>query len=63
MYNVKEKEFREIERVQEDLLRKYFNTLKGCPIYMLKKLFLVMCFKCDQKKSGYQETENITRSV
>ena len=35
MYNVKEKEFREIERVEEDLLRKYFNTFKGCPIYML----------------------------
>ena len=35
MYNIKEKEYRHLERIEEDLLRDFFKTGKGCPIYML----------------------------
>ena len=30
MYNVKENEFRQVEPIEEDLLRKLFKTGKGC---------------------------------
>ena len=35
MYNVKENEYRQLERIEEDMLRKLFKTVKGCPIYQL----------------------------
>ena len=35
MYNLKENEFRLLERIEENLLRKLFNTEKGCSIYQL----------------------------
>ena len=35
MYNIKETEFRLIERIEEELLRKIFKTGQGCPIYQL----------------------------
>ena len=35
MYNIKEDEYRHIERIEEDLLRKFFKIERGCPIYML----------------------------
>jgi hypothetical protein len=30
-YDLKEKELREIERIEETFMRKILNTLKGCP--------------------------------
>ena len=38
MYNIKEDEYRHIERIKEDILRKLFKTEKVCPIknYILK---------------------------
>ena len=35
MYNLKENEVREIERIEEDMLRQFFKTFKGCPIHLL----------------------------
>ena len=35
MYDIKEKEFRQLEMIEEDLLRKILKTGKGCPIFML----------------------------
>ena len=35
MYNLKEHEVRVLERIEENLLRKIFNTGKGCSIYQL----------------------------
>ena len=35
MYNIQEKEYRQIERIEEDMLRRIFKTGKGCPIYQL----------------------------
>ena len=35
MYNIKEDEFRSIERIEEDLLRIFFKTTRGCPIFQL----------------------------
>ena len=35
MYNLKENEVRLIKRIEENLLRKIFNTGKGCSIYQL----------------------------
>ena len=35
MYNINEDEYRHIERIEEDLLRKIFKTEQGCPIYLL----------------------------
>ena len=35
MYNTKENELRQIERIEEELLRKIFKTGQGCPIYQL----------------------------
>ena len=34
-YNLKEGEIREIERIEENFLRKVLNTQKGCPIVQL----------------------------
>ena len=34
-YNLKETELRQIERIEEDFLRKLFKTTKGCPITSL----------------------------
>jgi hypothetical protein len=36
-YNLKEKEIRELERIEENFLRKMFKTSRGCP---LKQLYL-----------------------
>ena len=36
-YNLKEKEIRELERIEENFLRKMFKTSRGCP---LKRLYL-----------------------
>ena len=35
MYNIKEKEYRQLERIEEDMLRTIFKTEQGCPIYQL----------------------------
>ena len=35
MYDIKEKEFRHIERIEEDMLRRIFKTGRGCAIYQL----------------------------
>ena len=35
MYDIKENEYRKLERMEEDLLRKLFKSVKGCPIYQL----------------------------
>ena len=35
MYNVKENELRQIERIEENMLRKLFKTGQGCPIYQI----------------------------
>ena len=35
MYSMKENEVRLLERIEENLLRKMFNTGKGCSIYQL----------------------------
>ena len=35
MYDIKEVEFRMIEQIEEDLLRKIFKTERGCPIFQL----------------------------
>ena len=35
MYNVKEIEYRHIERIEEDMMRKIFETGKGCAGYQL----------------------------
>ena len=35
MYNVKENEMRQIERIEKNMLRKLFKTRKGCSIYQL----------------------------
>ena len=35
MYNINKDEYRHIERIEEDLLRKIFKTEQGCPIYLL----------------------------
>ena len=35
MYDTKEVEYRLIERIEEDLLRKIFKTGSGCPIFQL----------------------------
>ena len=34
-YNLKENELRQIERIEENYLRKVLNTTKGCPIVQL----------------------------
>ena len=34
-YNLKEKEIRQLERIEENYIRKIFNTAKGCPITQL----------------------------
>ena len=34
-YNLKEKEIRQIERIEENYLRKVLNTTKGCPIVQM----------------------------
>ena len=34
-YNLKEKEIRQIERIEENYLRKVLNTTKGCPIVQI----------------------------
>ena len=34
-YNLKETELRQLERIEEDFLRKMFKTAKGCPITQL----------------------------
>ena len=34
-YNVKESEYRQIERIEEDYMRKVLKTTKGCPITSL----------------------------
>jgi hypothetical protein len=34
-YNLKENEIRQIERIEENYLRKVLNTTKGCPIVQL----------------------------
>jgi hypothetical protein len=34
-YNLKESEIRQIERIEENYLRKVLNTTKGCPIVQL----------------------------
>ena len=35
MYNLKEIEIRQIERIEESYLRKVLNTTRGCPIVQL----------------------------
>jgi hypothetical protein len=35
MYNITEVEYRMIERIEEEMLRKLFKTSKGCPIFQL----------------------------
>ena len=35
MYDVKEAEYRLIERIEEDMLRRIFKTGSGCPIFQL----------------------------
>ena len=34
-YNLKEKELRQIERIEEEFMRKIFQTSRGCPITQL----------------------------
>ena len=34
-YNLKERELRELERIEENFLRKVLKTTKGCPIVQL----------------------------
>ena len=34
-YNLKEKEIRELERIEENFLRKMFKTSRGCPLTQL----------------------------
>ena len=34
-YNLKERELREIERIEENFLRKVLKTTKGCPLVQL----------------------------
>ena len=33
MYNIKEIEYRLIEKIEEDMLRRFFETGPGCPIF------------------------------
>ena len=35
MYNISEKEYRQIERIEEDMIRRIFKTGRGCSIYQL----------------------------
>ena len=35
MYDITENEYRTLERIEEDMLRKLFKTVKGCSIYQL----------------------------
>ena len=35
MYSIKEKEYRLLERIEEEMLRHFFKTERGCPIYQL----------------------------
>ena len=35
MYNISEKEYRQIERIEEDMMRRIFKTGRGCSIYQL----------------------------
>ena len=35
MYNVKEKEMGQLEIIEKNMLRKFFKTKQGCPIYQL----------------------------
>ena len=35
MYNISEVEYRMIERIEEEMLGKFFKTGKGCPIFQL----------------------------
>lgn len=35
MYDIKESDFRQLERIEEDLIRKLFKTGRGCPIFQL----------------------------
>ena len=35
MYDIKENDFRQLERIEEDMLRKLFKTGRGCPIFQL----------------------------
>ena len=34
-YNLKETEIRQIERIEENFLRKVLNTTRGCPIVQM----------------------------
>ena len=38
-YNLKENELRNIERIEEDFMRKILKTTKGCPITSLYLVF------------------------
>ena len=35
IYDIKESDFRQLERIEEDLIRKFFKTGRGCPIFQL----------------------------
>ena len=35
MYDIKENDFRQLERMEEDLIRKLFKAGRGCPIFQL----------------------------
>ena len=35
MYDVKENDYRQLERIEEDMIRKLFKTSRGCPIFQL----------------------------
>ena len=35
MYNIKESDFRQLKQIEEDLIRKFFKTGRGCPIFQL----------------------------
>ena len=35
MYDIKENDFRQLERIEEDMLRKLFKTGRGCPVFQL----------------------------
>ena len=35
MYNIKENECNKLERIEDEILRKLFKSVRGCPIYQL----------------------------
>ena len=63
MYNIKEGEYRLIERIEEDLLRRFFKTGPGCPIFQLyfESGHVPARFAIKRMKFIYFYVYNITR--